>query len=123
MAEEQIITVGYVELAGSGGSSNKRKVNESSDLEKSSRTIYKDKHSAYSEQFTKHHKAEEFVDKHSGRLGFKEQVTYKSTHKVNDKVQGSTTEYETQVKFKKTVYPNKSASKSKCNYNNAIYYD
>ena len=121
MAEERIITVGYVELAGSGGSSNKRKVNESSELEKSSRTIYKDKHGAYSEQFTKHHKAEEFVDKHSGTLGFKEQVTYKSTHKVNDEVQGSTTEYETQVKFKKTVYPNKSASK--CNYNKAIYYD
>ena len=113
MAEHRIGYIGVV-TPSSKGSSSKRMVNESSEMQSSSRMIYKDNYSGCSSKFTEQHKAEEFVDKHSGRLGYKEELKYTSTNKVNDKVQGYTTEYETQVKFKKTVYPNKSTSK----YNN-----
>ncbi|KAK7847200.1 hypothetical protein CFP56_007051 [Quercus suber] len=113
MAEHRIGYIGVV-TPSSKGSSSKRMANESSEMQSSSRMIYKDNYSGCSSKFTEQHKAEEFVDKHSGRLGYKEELKYTSTNKLNDKVQGYTTEYETQVKFKKTVYPNKSASK----YNN-----
>nr|POF10620.1 hypothetical protein CFP56_23392 [Quercus suber] len=113
MAEHRIGYIGVV-TPSSTGSSSKRMANESSEMQSSSRMIYKDKYSGCSSKFTEQHKAEELVDKHSGSLGYKEELKYTSTNKVNDKVQGYTTEYETQIKFKKTVYPNKSASK----YNN-----
>ncbi|KAK6783699.1 hypothetical protein RDI58_017153 [Solanum bulbocastanum] len=51
----------------------------------------------------------EFVDRRSGREGYREEANYKSTYKVNDKTHGVTTEYETSVKCKKTTtYHNKS---------------
>ena len=106
---ENLSMMGHAEfvLASIVGSSGKsrRMVNESNEVERSSRTMYKDKYSGCSNHFSTQHKAEEFVDKHSGRLGLKDEVKYTSTHKVVDKVVDYTTEYKTQVKFKKTVYP------------------
>lgn len=95
----------------SEGSSSKRVLNKATELNSSSRMIFKDKHTSCSSHFAKHHKTEKFVDNSSGKLGYKDEVKYTSGLKFNDKVLGNTREFETKVKFKKTVYPNKSASK------------
>lgn len=63
-------------------------------------------------------RAGRIVDGRSGRYGCKEEVSYKSSVKVNDSWTGCTDEYQTQVKFKKvTTYPatsnHKGSSKSK----------
>uniref|UniRef100_M1DA20 Uncharacterized protein n=1 Tax=Solanum tuberosum TaxID=4113 RepID=M1DA20_SOLTU len=63
------------------------------------------------------YKSDEFVDRRSGREGYREEANYKSTYKVNDKTHGVTTEYETSVKCKKTTtYHNKSNNYKKVNY-------
>ena len=132
MAEQNYHYCGYAEVVPASSAGSKRMVNESNEVHSSSRTMYKDNYSGGSNHYSTQHKAEEFVDKHSGRLGFKEEVKFTSTQKVVDKVQDYTTEYQTQVKvkktdypkvqqvkFKKTVYPNKTTSKSnnsKINY-------
>ena len=95
----------------SEGSSSKRVLNKATELNSSSRMILKDKHTSCSSHFAKQHKTEKFVDNSSGKLGYKDEVKYTSGLKFNDKVLGNTREFETKVKFKKTVYPNKSASK------------
>lgn len=95
----------------SEGSSSKRVLNKATELNSSSRMIFKDKHTSCSSHFAKQHKTEKFVDNSSGKLGYKDEVKYTSGLKFNDKVLGNTREFETKVKFKKTVYPNKSASK------------
>lgn len=98
-------------ITSSEGSSSKRVLNKATELNSSSRMIFKDKHTSCSSHFAKQHKTEKFVDNSSGKLGYKDEVKYTSGLKFNDKVLGNTREFETKVKFKKTVYPNKSASK------------
>ncbi|KAF3943801.1 hypothetical protein CMV_029668 [Castanea mollissima] len=98
-------------ITSSGGSSSKRVLNKATELNSSSRMIFKDKHTSCSSHFAKQHKTEKFVDNNSGKLGYKDEVKYTAGLKFNDRVLGNTTEFETQVKFKKTIYPNKSASK------------
>lgn len=107
-------------ITSSEGSSSKRVLNKATELNSSSRMIFKDKHTSCSSHFAKQHKTEKFVDNSSGKLGYKDEVKYTSGLKFNDKVLGNTREFETKVKFKKTVYPNKSASKfnnKEINYN------
>lgn len=114
--------------ARSAGSSSKRVVKKPSQVVKkssqvetrSAHTIYKDKYSNCSSHVTQQHKKEVFVDKHSGRPGYKKEVKVTSTHKVNDKIHGNTIEHQTQVKYKKTVYPNKTTPK--CNNIKSITY-
>lgn len=98
-------------ITSSEGSSSKRVLNKATELNSSSRMIFKDKHTSCSSHFAKQHKTEKFVDNSSGKLGYKDEVKYTSGLKFNDRVLGNTREFETKVKFKKTVYPNKSASK------------
>ena len=120
MAEQNYHYCGYAEVVPASSAGSKRMVNESNEVHSSSRTMYKDNYSGCSNHYSTQHKAEEFVDKHSGRLGFKEEVKFTSTQKVVDKVRDYTTEYKTQVQFKKTVYPNKTTPKS--NNNRINYY-
>ena len=98
-------------ITSSEGSSSKRVLNKATELNSSSRMIFKDKHTSCSSHFAKQHKTEKFVDNSRGKLGYKDEVKYTSGLKFNDRVLGNTREFETKVKFKKTVYPNKSASK------------
>ncbi|KAA8535502.1 hypothetical protein F0562_030505 [Nyssa sinensis] len=70
---------GLIEVVPTGG--GKRQRNEMSKVERTSKTIFKDKEGGCSTQFTKKHKAEEFVDKNTGLLGYKEEVKFKSTLK------------------------------------------
>ncbi|KAK7847202.1 hypothetical protein CFP56_007053 [Quercus suber] len=99
------------QITSSEGCSSKRVLNKVTELNSSSRMIFKDKHTSCSSHFAKQLKTEKFVDNSSGKLGYKDEVKCTSGLKFNDKLLGNTTEFETQVKFKKTVYPNKSASK------------
>ncbi|CAK9156646.1 unnamed protein product [Ilex paraguariensis] len=114
---------GLLEVVPLGGlvTSSKRKHSESNEVERTSKAIYKDKKGACSSQFTKKHKAEEFVDKNTGFKGHKEEVKLKSSVKFDDKKQGCNTEYQTEVKFKKVMtYANKGCQKAgykRINYN------
>ncbi|KAL3535350.1 hypothetical protein ACH5RR_003811 [Cinchona calisaya] len=95
-------TDGYDDLV---NSSNKRaRKNEKFETENTTKAIFKEDCHHYQggklttkTQFAKTHKAGDFVDNH----GFKEEVKYKSSYKVNNKVGGSSIEYHTEVKFKK----------------------
>ncbi|PQP97238.1 uncharacterized protein Pyn_09604 [Prunus yedoensis var. nudiflora] len=77
------------------------------------RYSYKDAYGGGSSSFTRSYKAGEFVDKSTGGLGYEQEANYTSTDKYVDKELGFTTEYQTQVKFKKSVYPNKTQVKFK----------
>lgn len=80
-------------------------------METAAKSIFKDDQGKFSSQFSKSHKAEEFVDKSTGRLGYKEETKYTKTYKYDDKDQGYTNEYQTQVKVKHVAYPMKDSSK------------
>ncbi|KAA0058314.1 hypothetical protein E6C27_scaffold274G006480 [Cucumis melo var. makuwa] len=54
-------------------------------------------------EFSKRQKVKEFVDKNTGRLSSKEEVTYKCSMKVDDGAHGFVDEVQTQVKFKKVI--------------------
>ncbi|GAA0156339.1 hypothetical protein LIER_38257 [Lithospermum erythrorhizon] len=60
-------------------------------------------------------KGGEFVDRRSGNNGYREEVRFQTTKRVNDRVQGVTKEYQTEVKFKETTTYHKS------NNNNNYY--
>ncbi|KAL2502295.1 uncharacterized protein Fot_36143 [Forsythia ovata] len=96
-----------------GGSSNKRGRNESCEMENTTKTAIKDYGGGVSTKFSEKHKAGDFFDKRSGSHGFKEEVKYESSVKYDDKIEGYSTEYQTEVKYKKvTTYANKGAPKS-----------
>lgn len=98
---------GVVVSAGS-----KRGRTESFETENTTKTLYKNHGGGCSSKMTQSHKAGEFVDKRNGNKGFKEEVKFKASVKVDDKVEGCTTEYESQVKFKKvTTFNNNNSSK------------
>ena len=102
----------------SSSSSRGRYVSESSELESSTKSIHKDDFGRNSSKFSRSYKSEEFVDKSSGRLGYKEEAKYDCTYKCDDKEQGYTHEYQTQVKYKHVAYPMKNASSSNNNSSN-----
>ena len=52
------------------------------------------------------------MNKSTDQLGYKQEAKFTSTEKYVVKVLGFTTEYWTQVKFKESVYPNKTGSSS-----------
>ena len=52
------------------------------------------------------------MDKSIDQLGYKQKAKFTSTEKYVVKVLGFTTECQTQVKFKESVYPNKTGSSS-----------
>ncbi|KAM2436709.1 hypothetical protein EV1_013839 [Malus domestica] len=59
------------------------------------------------------------MDKSTSQLGYKQDAKFISTKKYEDKELGFTTEYQTQMKFKESVYPNETGfSSSKSNYDN-----
>lgn len=105
---------GYLEVMPLSKGSSSSQLNESAELQIKDRYSYKD---AYGEggssSFTASYKAGEFVDKSTGGLGYRQEANYTSTDKYVDKEIGFTTEYQTQVKFKKSVYPNKTQVKFK----------
>lgn len=95
-----------------------------SEVKRATKAVYKDDHGRSSKQSTKtkSYKAEGFVDKTTGRMAFKEEAQYSSTKKYDDKKQGYTHEYQTQVKHKHMAYPIKDASKSSSSNNKCIIY-
>ncbi|RXH83591.1 hypothetical protein DVH24_005844 [Malus domestica] len=114
-------TIGYLKVM----PLSKPKLNESREVQSKARSSYKDEYGGVSSHYTENYKAEQFVDKSTGRLGYKQEAKFTSTEKYVDKELGFTTEYQTQVKFKESVYPNKtgsSSSKSHCNNKNRIDY-
>ncbi|KAK4337558.1 hypothetical protein RND71_042045 [Anisodus tanguticus] len=91
----------------------------SGEVQKSKKYSYKDYDGGSSSRVTKTCKAGDFLDRRSGREGYREEANYKSTYKVNDKAHGVTTEYETSVKCKKTTTydnPNKCNNYKRVNY-------
>ncbi|KAF5749446.1 hypothetical protein HS088_TW04G01415 [Tripterygium wilfordii] len=94
------------------GSTGQRAMTQSSEMQSGSRAIYKDKYSGCSTGYSVKEKSGEFVDGRTGRVGYKEETTYTKTLRVNDKVSGSSTEYQTQVKFKEVHTPGPASAKS-----------
>ncbi|KAB2618820.1 hypothetical protein D8674_014689 [Pyrus ussuriensis x Pyrus communis] len=84
-------TIGYLKVM----PLDKPKLNESREVQISS-------------HYTENYKAKQLVDKSTGQLGYKQKAKFTFTEKY----------CQTQVKFKKSVYPNKYGSSStKTNYN------
>ena len=80
--------------------------------EKTTTTVYKNElPGGLTVQVSKRHKVKEFVDNNNGRLSSKEEVTYKSSFKVDNAVQGIFNEVQTQVKFKKAPSSSNNSTK------------
>ncbi|PQM41690.1 uncharacterized protein Pyn_16628 [Prunus yedoensis var. nudiflora] len=93
-------------------SSYNREMNVSNEVENRVKSSYNDQYCRSSSSYRESYKAQEHVDKRTGQMGYKEEEKYTYNQKYVDKEQGYTFERETQVKFKDSVYPNKSATKS-----------
>lgn len=89
-----------------------RQLRESTELKCASKSIYKDIKGKSTTNFKQSYIAGEFLDKSSGRLGYKEEMQYSRMDKYDNKAEGYTHEYETQVKFKHVAYPTKSTGSS-----------
>ncbi|PRQ33391.1 hypothetical protein RchiOBHm_Chr5g0057071 [Rosa chinensis] len=114
---------GVIERVPSSSSKRSSQFSESTQVEKKVRASYKDEYGGGWSKFTESYKAQEYVDKKTGGMGYKQEAKYTSTDKYVDNEQGYTTEYHTQVKIQKSVYPNKSStSKSKNNKDSIGYY-
>lgn len=83
----------------------------SNEVEKITKNIFKDDFGRCSDHFSKNQKAEVFVEKSTGRTGFKEVIKYTSTLNFDDKVHGCSSEHQTQVKFKTVTFPSQSGAK------------
>ncbi|TQE01629.1 hypothetical protein C1H46_012768 [Malus baccata] len=67
----------------------------------------------------KNHKVEWLLDKSTDQLGYKQKAKFTSTEKYADEELGFYCRVPNLVKFKESVYPNKTESSlSKSNYNN-----
>ncbi|KAM6555073.1 hypothetical protein CsatB_015835 [Cannabis sativa] len=109
-------------------SSNKGRVmKDSTQLHSATKSIVKSDKGKATTSFKKSFTADEFVDKTTGRLGFKEEASFTRTDKYNNKNDGFAHEFETQVKFKHVAYPNdnKPSTTTKADNNNyqITYYD
>ncbi|KAM2296969.1 hypothetical protein ACFX1S_036576 [Malus domestica] len=58
-----------------------------------------------SSHYTENFKAGQLVDKSTDKLGYKQDAKFTSTERYVNKELRFTTKYQTQVKFKKSVYP------------------
>ncbi|EXC34527.1 hypothetical protein L484_019126 [Morus notabilis] len=110
----------------SSSSSRGRQLMESSEMENSEKSIFKDVYGKSSSGFNRSYKREEFIDKSSGRLGYKAEVKYTRTNKYDDMEEGYTHEYQTQVKHKHVAYPSNkqgfSSTNKKGNKKSIDYY-
>ncbi|KAM2353605.1 hypothetical protein ACFX1X_008429 [Malus domestica] len=98
---------------------SKPKLNESREVQSKAQSSYNDEYGRVSIHYTENYKAEQLIDKSTSQLSYKQETKFTFTEKCVDKELGFTTEYQTQVKFKEFVYPNKFGfSSSKSNYNN-----
>ncbi|KAL6556079.1 hypothetical protein OROGR_005367 [Orobanche gracilis] len=117
-SKSQPATIGYISVCGwahvpssssskavvsYGGGGGKRNHSDAFESQSTTKAMYKSPAGSSAAKFTKTEKSGGFVDKRSGNHGYKQEVKYKTAVKVKDVVQGATTEYETQVKFKKTT--------------------
>ncbi|KAM2602250.1 hypothetical protein TB1_039674 [Malus domestica] len=100
-------TIGYLKVM----PLSKPKFNESRKVQSKARSSYNDEYGIVSSHYTENYRAE--------HLGCKQGTKFTFTEKYADEELGFSTEYQTQVKFKESVYPNKvESSLSKSNYNN-----
>ncbi|KAL6276208.1 hypothetical protein ACE6H2_019809 [Prunus campanulata] len=99
--------VGYLQLIPLSKGSSSSQLYESQQVQIKDRYSYKHAYGGGSSSFTGSCKAGKFVNKSTGGLGYKQEAKYTSTAKHVDKKLGFTTECQTQVKVKKSVYPNK----------------
>ncbi|KAB2601954.1 hypothetical protein D8674_002959 [Pyrus ussuriensis x Pyrus communis] len=108
-------TIGYLKVM----PLSKPKLNESRKVQSKAQFSYNDEYGGISSHYTENYKAEQLMDKSIGQLGYTQEAKFTSTEKYVDKVLGFIAEYQTQVKFKESVYLNKiGSSSSKSNYNN-----
>ncbi|KAJ8560498.1 hypothetical protein K7X08_022358 [Anisodus acutangulus] len=89
MAGKNNENIGYIGYIGCVEATKKY---NSGEVQKSTKSSYKDYGGGSSSRVTETYKAGEFVDRRSGREGYREEANYKSTYKVNDKAHGVTTE-------------------------------
>ncbi|GMN49704.1 hypothetical protein TIFTF001_018866 [Ficus carica] len=78
---------------------------ESSQIKSSVKPLFQDEYGKSSRGFKEAYKEDVFEDKSTGRLGYKKEKKYTRTAKYDDKEQGYTLEYESQLKFKHVAYP------------------
>ena len=81
-------TIGYLKVM----SSSKPKLNESREIQGKARSSYNDEHGRVSSHYTENYKAEQFVDKSTNQLGYKQKAKFTYTEKYVVKVLGFTTE-------------------------------
>ncbi|XP_054805009.1 uncharacterized protein LOC129308055 [Prosopis cineraria] len=105
----KVAYTGYAALVPNDGSANSHT--------SMSRTAYNDNNCKVSNRYTETYKSGDYVTR-AGDVGYKQEARATSTVRVTDKVQGITTEYQTQVNVKETVYPTpaKSSSNNRINY-------
>ncbi|KAM1545047.1 hypothetical protein ACFX15_044770 [Malus domestica] len=100
-------TIGYLKVM----PLSKPKLNESREVQSKAQSSYNDEYDRVSSHYTKNYKAEQ--------VGCKQGTKFTFTKKYADEELGFSAKYQTQVKFKESVYPNKIGySSSKSNYSN-----
>ncbi|ONI00903.1 hypothetical protein PRUPE_6G110500 [Prunus persica] len=109
--------VGYLQFMPLSNGSSSSQLNESQQVQIKDRYSYKHAYGGGSSSFTGSCKAGKYVDKRTGGLGYKQEAKYTSTAKHVNKELGFTTECQTQVKYKKSVYPNKTQVKKSASPN------
>ncbi|KAM1951846.1 hypothetical protein ACFX15_006403 [Malus domestica] len=108
-------TIGYLKVM----PLSKPKLNESREVQSKARSSYNDEYGRTSCHYTENYKAGQLTDKSTDQLGHKQEAKFTSTERYVNKELRFTTEYQTQVKFKGSVYPKKFRSSSfKSNYHN-----
>lgn len=108
ISDNVVARLGFLEVVSTG----KRPMTKSSEMKTESRAIYKYKYSSCSSGNTLKQKSGSFVDKKTGRTGYKQETAYTKSLKVDNKVNGSSTEFQTQVKFKQVYTPGPASVKS-----------
>ncbi|CAN6570366.1 unnamed protein product [Malus baccata var. baccata] len=106
--------------AGRRASTNNRQMSVSNEFQTRVRSSYNNRYDGSSSSYTEMLKEQDFVDRRTGQMGHKQEAKKTYTHKNVDKDLGFTTEVKIEQKVTKTVYPNKSSSKS--NNNRINYY-
>ncbi|PON98042.1 hypothetical protein TorRG33x02_061160 [Trema orientale] len=99
-----------------------RLMKDSTEFQIATKTIVKSDKGKASTTFKERNYSGEFVDKSTGRLGYKQEKTYCRTEIYDNKEDGYTHEYQTQVKLKHVAYPTKGTT-GFYSRNNQITYD
>ncbi|CAL8999662.1 unnamed protein product [Prunus brigantina] len=108
---QPVAFIGYLQVMPSSKGLSSSQPKEFQQVQIKDRYSYKHAYGGGSSSFTGSCKAGKFVDKSTGGMGYKQEAKYTSTAKHVDKKLGFTTECQTQVKYKKSVYPNKTQVK------------